>query len=566
MATILVIDDTPTNRDLLRTVLGYKNHRILEASDGQEGLEMVRAERPDLVIADILMPRMDGYEMVHRLRADPQLADTRVIFYTATYLKAEALKLAHACGVSHLIVKPSDPQDILDTVDAVLNESGPLAVGDLSEIFDREHLRLMTDKLAQKVQELENSNHRLIEEADQRQRAEDALRSSEARMRAVLNAAIDSIITVDSAGNVVELNPAAEAMFGYPRQSIIGRTLACFIFPYSDRLPRGLQQHIASHASTAIGKRIEITAINVQGVEFPIELTVAHILSGRPPLFTAYIRDLREQKAREEIHRRSEELEKQNQYVLEATRLKSEFLANMSHELRTPLNAIIGFSEMVHDGKIGAVSADQKECLGEVLASSHHLLELIDDILDLSKVEAGKMVFAPETLQLSTIIRDISGALKPLLDKKQLDLQFELDASLTEVFIDLRSFRQVLYNYLSNAVKFTPPNGRIWVRSRLEPPGHFCIEVEDTGIGICSEDVGKLFQTFEQLDSSATKEHKGTGLGLALTKRLVEAQGGRVGVRSASGQGSVFYAVLPRVAQTGDEICEAYPGRQIIEL
>ena len=554
MATILVIDDTVTNRDLLRTVLGYKNHRILEASDGQEGLEMVRAERPDLVIADILMPRMDGYEMVHRLRADPLLADTRVIFYTATYLKAEALKLAHACGVSHLIVKPCEPQDILDTVDAVLHEGAPLAVGDLSETFDREHLRLITDKLAQKVQELENSNQRLVEEADQRQRAEEALRSSEARMRAVLDAAMDSIITLDSEGDVVGLNPAAEAMFGYPREVIIGRTLACFIFPLSsDRLPRGLQQYIASDENTAVGKRIEITAINAEGVEFPIELTVAHILSGQSPMFTAYIRDLRKQKAREEMQRRSEELEKQNQYALEATRLKSEFLANMSHELRTPLNAILGFTELVHDEKIGAVSADQKECLGDVLASSHHLLELIDDILDLSKVEAGKMNFTPETVHLSTTIRDVSAALKPLLAKKQLDLQFELDASLTEVVTDLRSFKQVLYNYLSNAIKFTAPTGRIFVRSRLEPPGHFCLEVEDTGIGIRAEDVGKLFKTFQQLDSSATKEHKGTGLGLALTKRLVEAQGGQVGVRCESGHGSLFYAVLPRVAQTGDK-------------
>jgi signal transduction histidine kinase len=253
------------------------------------------------------------------------------------------------------------------------------------------------------------------------------------------------------------------------------------------------------------------------------------------------------------MQRRSEGLEKQNYYVREANRLKGEFLANMSHELRSPLNAIIGFSELLHDEKIGAVSADQKECLGDILASSNHLLQLIDDILDLAKVEAGKMEFNPEPVQLAATIRGIGAVLQPLVAKKHIDLQFDLDAFVTEVVIDLRSFKQVLYNYLSNAIKFTEPNGRICVRCRPELPEHFRIEVEDTGIGIRTENLGKLFREFQQIDSGAAKQHQGTGLGLVLTKRLVEAQGGRVGVRSASGHGSLFYAVLPRVAQTGDK-------------
>ena len=162
MATILVIDDKPTNRDVLRTVLGYKNHRVLEAVDGVEGLAMTRAEHPDLVIADILMPRMDGYEMVRRLRNDPSIADTRVIFYTATYLKSEGIQLARACGVSHLIIKPSEPHDILDTVQTALSEDAVALSSASNEELSREHLHLITNKLAQKVQELENANHRLV--------------------------------------------------------------------------------------------------------------------------------------------------------------------------------------------------------------------------------------------------------------------------------------------------------------------------------------------------------------------------------------------------------------------
>jgi len=550
MATILVIDDKPTNRDVLRTVLGYKNHRVLEAVDGVEGLAMTRAEHPDLVIADILMPRMDGYEMVQRLRNDPSIADTRVIFYTATYLKSEGLQLAQACGVSHLIIKPSEPQDILDTVQTALSEDAAALSSTSNDVFNREHLRLITDKLAQKVQELEDNNHRLIEEAAQRKRAEKALRSSEARMRAVLDAALDSIITLDSDGKVVDLNPAAEATFGYRREAMLGRPLNEFtVAPSSSEQDfRGPEQFIPVNQPALLGRRFEMTAVSAHGAQFPVEVTVTRIVTDGPPMYTAFLRDLTEQKAREELSQRSEELEKRNLYIQEGSRLKSEFLANMSHELRTPLNAIIGFSELMHDGKVGIVSAQHKEFLGDILTSGRHLLQLINDVLDLSKVEAGRMEFTPEPVELESIIGETRAVLRALAAKKLIQVQTDIDPSLTDIVADPRSFKQVLYNYISNAIKFTGKGGRVMVRIRAENPDCFRIEVEDTGVGIRPEDLGKLFVEFQQLDNSRTKKYAGTGLGLALTKRLVEAQGGRVGVSSVTGQGSTFFAVLPRVA------------------
>ena len=552
MATILIIDDKAANRDVLRTVLGSKDHRVLEASDGQEGLEMARAERPDLVIADILMPRMDGYEIVRHLRNQPSLADVRVIFYTATYLKAEALKLARSCGVSHLIMKPLDPQDIIAAVNAVLNESAIPALPELNDTFGRQHLRLMTDKLSQKVREFEDSNHRLIEEAAQRRRAEKALRSSEARMRAVLDASLDSIVTLDGEGKVVDLNPAAEALFGYRRQTILGKPLACFIIPSlsSDNQPRGLKDYITADESAAIGNRIEITAVKVDGSEFPIELTVARILSEGSPLFSAYVRDLSEQKTREEMLRRGEDLERQNRYIQAANRLKSEFLANMSHELRTPLNAIIGFAQLMHDGKVGPVSVGHKEFLADILTSSRHLLLLINDVLDLSKVEAGKMESKPEPVNLESIVLEVRASLQGLISPKRIRLHTDIDRSLTDIVTDRHSLKQVLYNYLSNAIKFTGEDGRVTLRVVPEDDKTFRLEIEDTGIGIAAEDIGKLFVEFQQLDNSESKKYPGTGLGLALTKRLVETQGGHVGVKSEFGRGSLFFAVLPRVTKT----------------
>jgi CheY-like chemotaxis protein/anti-sigma regulatory factor (Ser/Thr protein kinase) len=228
--------------------------------------------------------------------------------------------------------------------------------------------------------------------------------------------------------------------------------------------------------------------------------------------------------------------------------LKSEFLANMSHELRTPLNAIIGFAQLMHDGKVGAVSAQHQEYLGDILGSARHLLQLINDVLDLSKVEAGKMEFSPESVNLNKLINEVRQVLQALSASKRLTVEVEISAAVEQLVIDPAKLKQVLYNYLSNAIKFTPEGGRITVRALAEGEDRFRMEVEDTGIGIAAQEIGKLFVEFQQLESGTAKTHQGTGLGLALTKKIVEAQEGRVGVESTPGRGSVFSVVLPRIA------------------
>ena len=182
MATILIVDDHLTNRKLVKAVLGHKTYRVLEAADGAEGLAKARIEHPDLVITDILMPTMDGFEFVRQLRADVSLAQTRVIFYTATYLEGEARQLAKACGVSHLILKPAEPDEILTTVHAALHLKEPAPACNLTDAFDRDHLRLMTNKLSHKVNELEEANLQLTQEIGQRKRAELALYKSQERL------------------------------------------------------------------------------------------------------------------------------------------------------------------------------------------------------------------------------------------------------------------------------------------------------------------------------------------------------------------------------------------------
>jgi len=190
------------------------------------------------------------------------------------------------------------------------------------------------------------------------------------------------------------------------------------------------------------------------------------------------------------------------------------------------------------------------------LSSAKHLLGLINDVLDLSKVETGKMDFRPEPVKLSRLVGEVRDITRAIAAHKQIAIKIEIDDDAEELVIDPMKLKQVLYNFLSNALKFTAENGRVVVRATLEDRDHFRIEVEDNGIGIQPDDLGRLFVEFQQLDAGSGKKFSGTGLGLALTKRIVEAQAGRVGVLSIYGAGSTFFAVLPRVCRQVSQVDE----------
>ena len=261
----------------------------------------------------------------------------------------------------------------------------------------------------------------------------------------------------------------------------------------------------------------------------------------------------------------NERLEDQTRLAHQASRAKSDFLANMSHELRTPLNSIIGFSELMVSGGAGETEAERKEFLGHIITSGRHLEQLINDVLDLSKVEAGKMEFHPEPADLIELIGDLVSTMGVLAEKKQIAVVVEVDPGVRSVLVDRARLKQVLYNYLSNAIKFTPEQGRVTVRVAPKGSESFRLAVVDTGDGISREDQQKLFQEFEQLDQTPQKAHQGTGLGLALVKRIVEAQGGTVGVESNPGAGSTFYAVLPREPRQAENLQAAQPGPPLAE-
>ena len=257
------------------------------------------------------------------------------------------------------------------------------------------------------------------------------------------------------------------------------------------------------------------------------------------------VSDVTEQKSAEDARLRAERLESDNRQIQESNRLKSQFLANMSHELRSPMNAIIGFSDLLCMDGMPIEPAQQRQFIGHIRTSGRHLLQLINDVLDLSKVESGKFEFFPEPVKLAELIDDVRGVLFSLLQRKRLTLSIEVAPQISSVVVDPARLKQALFNYLSNAIKFSSDGGHISVSAFPEGEHDFRVEVEDSGVGIARVDLPRLFVEFQQLDDGYTKRHQGTGLGLALTRRLVQAQGGSVGVRSVMGRGSTFHLVLP---------------------
>lgn len=247
----------------------------------------------------------------------------------------------------------------------------------------------------------------------------------------------------------------------------------------------------------------------------------------------------------ERIRRRTAEVEAANLELRDATRHKSQFLANMSHELRTPLNAIIGFSEVLLDPALSVTEAERKQFLRDILNSGKHLLNLINEILDLSKIEAGRMELQIEPVMMQDILDSVQSIMRPLAVKKGIDLQVENNSVIDPIPMDVSRTKQVLLNLVGNAIKFTPDGGRVWVRTTSDDTA-VRIEVGDTGPGIPAEDHARIFLEFQQVKIEGSPDKpEGTGLGLALAKKFVEMHGGKLWVESEVGMGSRFFFTLP---------------------
>ena len=386
-----------------------------------------------------------------------------------------------------------------------------------------------------------------------RKLAEEALRASEARTRLIVDTAHDAFIAMDIEGRITDWNAQAEATFGWSRSEAVGRFLADTIIPHQHREAhkRGLQHFLATGQGPVLNKRIEITALHRDGHEFPVELTISPIRLGQTYVFNSFVHDITERKqAQEAILRAKEEAES-------ASKFKDQFLSTMSHELRTPLNAILGFSDLLADERYGLLNERQQRYISHIRVGGQHLLKLINDILDLSKIEAGRMELAPEDLRVAIAFGEVISALRPLADKKSQTMSQDAEPNLA-VNADAIRFTQILTNLLANAVKFTPEGGRIELAAR-QIDGQVRVEVRDTGPGIAPEEQKRIFEAFYRMRQSG-KAVEGTGLGLAITQRLVELHGGQLGLESQLGQGSCFYFHLPAVEARQPIARETKPG------
>ncbi len=373
----------------------------------------------------------------------------------------------------------------------------------------------------------------MIRDITEHKRSEDALAEEAAWRRILMEQSRDGIVIIDQDGKVFEANPRYAEMLGYSHEEMQALHMWDWDIQYT-------REQLLEMLQLADSKGIlhETRQRRKNGTLIDVEINANAARFGPKKLSFCVCRDITERK------RAEEELLSAKLAAEAANRIKDEFLATMSHELRTPLNSIIGFSEIMLGGMFGSLNEKQTSYMNYVLMSGKHLLNLINDILDLSKVEAGKMELDCEQFYLSDAIAEIKTLISPLSIKKNIHLDVRIDSQLGMIDADKTKFKQILYNLISNAIKFTGEKGYVTIEAQRS--GDLVrVSINDTGIGIARNDMDKLFQPFKQLNPCLNREYEGTGLGLALVKKFVEMHGGKILVESKVGEGSTFTFFIP---------------------
>jgi signal transduction histidine kinase/CheY-like chemotaxis protein len=582
MAKVLVVDDHAANRDLIATLLKYAGHEILEAPDGLLALEQVRVSRPDLVICDILMPTMDGYEFVRQVRADPAIAHTEVIFYTATFMEREARSLAQSCGVSNVLVKPSEPEEILRIVEhALTHTSVPEPLHDETE-FDREHLRLLTDKLALKVGELESANQRfaaltdlnlqLASEHDPYLLLDKVCRGA----RDLLGTRYAILAVRDKNGSesvYVATSGLTADQTDLLRQHLIidagtlGETMTegrarRIINPNVDPTSAGLPASFPPLSSGLIAPIVSlhhsygwILLIDKLGAsEFADDdrqiLAIHAAQAGRIYENGSLYRRIKHTADLLKIEivereRAAQQLQIANDTLEQRVKLRTSelheiisglesFNRNVSHDLRGPLGGIAGAARMAREYMAENDTDKADRFLEAIVTQADITARMVEALLALARTTDVGLV--RRCVDMNVLVDQIVEPLKLTLGARNMSV---VVGHLGVVDADVELVRQALTNLINNAMKFAAevPQPEIEI-GMSGAAGQSLFFVRDNGVGFDAEKAHRLFQPFYRIHGS---RFEGSGVGLSIVKRIVDRHGGQVWAESAPGHGATFY-------------------------
>ena len=591
MATVLVVDDHAANRDLIVTMLKYAGHQSLEAADGYLALEQVRAARPDLVICDLLMPTMDGYEFVRQLRADPDIAQTEVIFYTATFMEREARSLASSCGVSNVLIKPCEPEEILRVVEHALAHATvlvPLADAE----FDREHLRLVTDKLALKVNELEAANLRLSALTDLNlqlasERDPQLLLHKVCRGARDLLGARGAVLAVRDKNDGESMHVATWGLAGdqaarlkehpsfdsgiFAQVMADGRTRRFLNSPENPwtaepstgfpPLQCGLIAPVVSlHRTYGWILLIDKLGADAFTEEDERILSIHAAQAGRiyenGSLYNE-IKRTAEQLQIEVVERKraADELRVVNDTLEQRVKLRTAELQEMieglesfnrsvSHDLRGPLGGIAGAARMARE----YVTENDKDMADRLLQAIVTQADVTGRMVDalLALARTGDASLQAQRIDMHALAGEVILAMQQA--RPQAPLPVSVIGHLAEVHADPELARQVLVNLIGNALKFTSeapqPKIEVGMRDTQDRPVFF---VRDNGVGFDIERAQRLFKPFCRLHSA---RFEGSGVGLSIVKRIIDRHGGQVWAESKVGQGATFFFSFSRAMPT----------------
>jgi signal transduction histidine kinase/DNA-binding response OmpR family regulator len=568
MVTTLVIDDNQTNREFLAMLLGYSGHRVIEAGDGAEGLIKLQKEKPDLVITDVLMPTMDGFEFARRARADPSTAHINIIFWTAAYREQEARNMAQRCGVSTILRKPSEPEEVLRVINETLGLSPAIPSPASAEEFDREHLQLLTDKLSQKVTELEAVSLRL--EALIALSCELAAEHNPDRLldrvcgaaRDILSASYAVVGVVDEPG---------QTLLRFKVHGVDKETVARMSPPRLDDDPirtllmerRAVRQRNPGGTPQALGLPADHPPIHAYlGVPIASSTRLYGWLAARNKLGSDEFSDEDERLATalaaqmavayesalryDAIQRHADELEQRvNERTAELQRSNAEleqFAYVASHDLQEPLRKVVGYTQLLGKRYRGQLDASADEFIAYAVDAASRMQLLIQDLLTYSRVGRLQKDLAP--VDCETVLTQILRSLQPLIEESNALVTHDPLPTLTA---DAGQFAQLFQNLIVNAIKFHAEQApQVHITARRDDH-EWVFSVRDNGIGIEPQYAERIFRMFQRLHSR--EAYPGTGIGLAICQKIVQRHGGHIWVESQPGQGATFAFTIP--AATG---------------